>query len=64
MQRDIEILMEDEQRDEAQDARIKKLEDTRSKHWKLHRWAKETANAIENYLGLMNLSKWPDLGDE
>lgn len=59
MQRDINLLMSDEERDDDQDQEILRL---KSKFWPLHRWAKDEINEIQAASG-KPLGKWPEIGD-
>jgi hypothetical protein len=53
MQRDIELMMNDVDRDETQDEKIIKF-------WKLHRWAKSQINQLRVKLDEV-LVDWPEL---
>ena len=63
MGQQIKVLEAASERDTAQDDRIAKLEKTKTKHWKLHSWARGMIHTMQAKDGVP-LSPWPDLDIE
>ena len=60
MQQQIKALMEDRDRDIAQDQRLNKVEVKQSKFWKLHSWERNMHHQRQAKDG-EPLTPWPDL---